>query len=258
MKDLDETRLLDAAGTSDVQRLLLRSFANESPRREARERTLVALGLPVAAGGLAAAGAVSKASSGAVSAKGTIGLITWSKWGGAVLSLSALVGGGAYVAAVRGAPTPHATSAPAIAAQAQVKEPAQPSTQGPAVTDALPTLAPESLPRAIDAKPVAPSTARRTTAAAPSSNTLMEELSLMDRARQSFAQGAYGDSVRAVNAYETRYPRGSFVQEAEFIRVRALYEQHDPGAERSARAFLTQYPSSPYAPRVRTLVGSAP
>jgi hypothetical protein len=44
------------------------------------------------------------------------------------------------------------------------------------------------------------------------------------------------------------------MQEAAFIRVRALNEQHDATSSAAARAFLNQYPSSPYSAKVRSLL----
>jgi len=256
-------RLLDDAATSELQRSLLGSLAGESPRREARERTLAALGLPAAVGGAAAPATASKAAgvtsgAGAGSSAATaVGTLGWIKWGGILMALS-MIGGSAYVVATHGTPEPRA-SAPAIqkVQTAPIAETVQtPPPDTSAVTlPTLPTLSPESLPPAKETQPKA---APVTRSAPASSGTLMEELSLMDRARQSFAQGSYGDATRAVSTYETRYPHGSFAQEADFIRVRALYAQNSDEAPAAARAFLTRYPSSPYAPRVRTLVGGGP
>ncbi len=260
---IEPVRMLDDAHTSALQRSLLGALADERASGDARKRTLAALGLPVIAVG-AAAGAASASAA----AKGTLGLLPWVKWGGTLLALS-IVGGSAYVVTTQSTPTPVVVSAPHAAPQ-RAGEPvptttnpdvgvtAEPSLRValdvPDVAD-VPGVVPDSLPRAGDPKNAVRSMQNQRVAAAKAPGTLVAELSLMDRARQSFAQGAYADSVRAVSTYEARYPHGALVQEAEFIRVRALYEQHDERAPRAAHAFLTQYPTSPYAPRVRTLVG---
>ncbi len=283
----DPRRLLDDAQTTDLQRSLLGSFADEAAPSHARQRTLAALGLPAAVGGATTLAAAMKASSTSIApaaianVKGALGLVTWIKWGGALLALT-IVGGSGYAIATRAAPTPRASSAallgpagPAVTprpTEAAVQRPPDPATD-PATDPASnavallpPTLAPKGLPMVGDAKGKSVKQVTGTRDSAPAvvsaasggAGTLLPELTLMDHARQSFSQGSYADAVSTVMTYEARYPQGSFIQEAEFIRVRALFEQHDPDSPRAARAFLTQYPSSPYAPRVRTLVGGGP
>ena len=266
---IDPRRLLDDTQTTELQRSLLCSLSDEAPHRRARERTLAALGLPAAVGTTATLGAVARTSSassapaaGSAATSGALGVAGWVKWGAVLVGVT-LVGGSGVAIATRASPAPTASAAAAPRfAEARPADPIESrlrtsETADVPVPTALPTLAPTDLPRVVVKSRPARSRTQQASAAS-SSGTLMEELTLMDRARQSLAQGSVGDAMRAVTTYEARYPHGSFVQEAEFIRVRALYEQHDDDAPRAARAFLTQYPSSPYAPRVRTLVGGAP
>jgi outer membrane protein assembly factor BamD (BamD/ComL family) len=64
---------------------------------------------------------------------------------------------------------------------------------------------------------------------------------------------------RLVDAYEAEYPGGAFTQEAEVVRVDALVREGNRAeAERAGKRFLSAYPKSPHAARVRTLLGYDP
>jgi outer membrane protein assembly factor BamD (BamD/ComL family) len=78
----------------------------------------------------------------------------------------------------------------------------------------------------------------------------------LDRARSALRDGNSIEALRLVDDYEARYPAGAFLQEAEAVRIEALIKQGDSsGAQAAATRFLTRYPSSPHAARIRALAG---
>jgi hypothetical protein len=245
-------RLRDLEGTSSLQHSLLGAMADEAPRPDAKERTLAALGVSAGAVGGAAAAT-------AAIAKGGTSLV-WVKWLGALLAVG-IVGGATYYVGTRGSVEPVASSS-ARTVQVQSAPKVAQREEPAASTSSVPTLAAEQLPTVVAPAATAVTAPRGSAEHMPratsADGTLAEELALMDAARTALAAGEPARSITAVDAYEARFPHGAFVQEAEFVRVRALFEAKDPGGRRAAQAFLTQYPTSPYASKVRTLAGSAP
>ncbi len=70
-----------------------------------------------------------------------------------------------------------------------------------------------------------------------------------------------GDPARGLallDAYTTRFPHAAMIPEATVLRVEALTGAGDrPAAQRAADAFLAAHPESPYAARIRSLLGES-
>jgi hypothetical protein len=101
------------------------------------------------------------------------------------------------------------------------------------------------------ASPVAP--------AAPSAeSSLSEQIASFDRARAAFDAGDHDRVIALVDAYEKRFPTGTFVQEAEVLRIQALGRKGDTaGARRAGQRFLAAHPTSPHAARIRAILDSS-
>ncbi len=228
----DPPRLLLSPEATDLERSLLGSWSDEKPPAGARNRTLAALGL----------GAATTAALGSMAPKAaSSGWALVAKW----FSLTALVVGGA---AVGTAMLAHGEAKPA-AAIAIAAPPLAQKVESPAATATA--LAPIELPVA---PPVHASRAR----VAPASSTIAEQVAALDRARSALDSGDPARAVRLVDAYESEYPGGAFVQEAEVVRIESFVRQGKTAeSERAAKRFLAIYPKSPHDARVRTLLGNS-
>jgi len=103
----------------------------------------------------------------------------------------------------------------------------------------MPTLRPESAP-------------------APSSS-LPAELSTLDQARTALRSGDPARALSILDGYASRFPHGSMAPEATMLRIEALVKAGDRAAAgRVADGFLTMSPGSPYAARIRSLLGTNP
>lgn len=243
-------RALSDANTTDFERELLASWQDEQPSPEARARTLAMLGVGTGAALTAAAGG-----SLAPKAIGT-GAFALAKW----LAVSAVAIGAtiATVAYVR-------NTAPVSAVAPPVRPPSAPATDPPVppVFEAPPIASP--IAPVAEPAPVSAPTLKSPRAAAPvqdarsAGSALAEQIALLDRARSALAAG---DALRArqlVDDYEAHFPNGSFLQEAEVLRIDALLAQNDRAeAKRVGARFLAAHPSSPHANRVRALLGASP
>jgi len=265
---MSDPQRLRSASDDDLERLLLRAGRGRAPAR-ARQRALLAataaLGTGMAAGSAAA---------GALGAK--TGSVLSLKW----LAVVGLAGVGAMTAAVviQGRPaSPSAgrveeapvrlESAAATARSARAR-PTGPASSGE-MAQAEPTAAVE--PAATEAPPVplagapavtAPSTAKVDPSAslrpAPlaTGTSVPAELATLDQARGALAAGQPAQALAILDAYSATYPRAAMAPEATMVRIEALVRAGDrPAAERLGDAFLESHPQSPYAARIRSLLG---
>ena len=117
---------------------------------------------------------------------------------------------------------------------------------------------PPPAPRAPSANPT-PSLAAAAPVASASAEPLdspAEELALLVRIKQRAASDPAA-AVALVDEGHRRFPRGSFYQERESIAILALAQLGRTAEARArARLFLDAHPQSPYAERLRGLVGS--
>jgi outer membrane protein assembly factor BamD (BamD/ComL family) len=92
-------------------------------------------------------------------------------------------------------------------------------------------------------------------ASAPAESSLGEEIASFERARSALDAGDADRALGLLDAYEKRFPTGTFVQEAEVLRVQALARKGDEaGARRVGQRFLAAHPSSPHAARIRAIL----
>lgn len=92
----------------------------------------------------------------------------------------------------------------------------------------------------------------------PDSDTLSQELALIDSARASLLAGQPAAALRTLNAYRTQFPKGALRAEATVQRVEALIAVGDRrSAQTIGESFLTRNPESPYSRRIASLLGVA-
>ena len=107
----------------------------------------------------------------------------------------------------------------------------------------------------------APTPARRTVTTPPASakvDTLPLELEAIDNARRALAQGNAALASRLLDRYAARFPKPRLGAEATVLRIETLIARGDrAGASRLGKAFLQNNPKSPYARRVRSLIGDS-
>jgi hypothetical protein len=86
-----------------------------------------------------------------------------------------------------------------------------------------------------------------------SASTLLEESRLLQRARESVRRGDAPRALAALREEHARFPNGLLDQERRALVVEALWASgNHQGARVEANAFLTVYPNSPLAARVRS------
>lgn len=263
--------LTDVEGATPFERDLLESYAAEQPSAAARAR---ALGIAtVAAGTVATIGATAGAAGAAApKAAGLAGLaiVKWVLVGVAVAGSAT-----AAVVAVRSdhdraplavtaspaapptAPTaPRATPAPTTATPATPEPVVEPLAISPADLEAAPAVAAPVGPSGhVASATVAAVAPAPPVTAAPSGGSLPAEIAALDRARRSLESGDPAQALAQVDAYEARYPNGTFSEEAEVLRIEALVKRGDRTRAASVgQRFLAAHPASPHAPRIRAIL----
>lgn len=84
---------------------------------------------------------------------------------------------------------------------------------------------------------------------------LREEIALMDQARAALRLGAPQSALSTLDQYRIRFPRGSFGQESQALRIEALAADGSRArAVGLANEFLAHYPNSPHSDRLRRIV----
>jgi outer membrane protein assembly factor BamD (BamD/ComL family) len=89
-------------------------------------------------------------------------------------------------------------------------------------------------------------------------SALSVELELIDSARRALAQGNQSPraALHKLDEYRRRFPNGRLRTEATILRIEALMAAGDrAAASRLAKSVLDRAPNSPYARRVRSLLG---
>ena len=285
----DPRRILEGPDATQFERDLLESWSSEQPSAAARARALAIAG--AAAGTLAAATAATAgaSSSGLGAAAGVaapkaagLGLMVTLKWGflfavvaaSGVASVVLLGKGRTDEVAAPVAPVAHVASvAKGVAAS---PPPALPGTASPTATanananaNEAPGLEPKTVSPADLPPAAAVPTATATTAVGPAprahaaagatgDSSLSEEIAAFDKARGALDAGDADRALALVDAYEKRFPAGTFVQEAEVLRVQALTRKGDAaGARRVGQRFLAAHPTSPHAARIRAILDAS-
>ena len=84
------------------------------------------------------------------------------------------------------------------------------------------------------------------------------EIALMDQARTALRLGAPQSALGTLEQYRIRFPRGSFGQEAQALRIEALAANGSRArAVGLANEFLAHYPNSPHSDRLRRIVAAS-
>lgn len=232
--------LFDKRATASEKRLL-QSWAGEQPSAGAREETLAMLGIGTASLGAAGTSLAPKA----VTLWTTLAVTKW------------LVGALAAIT-VAGALCFRGSSGPAVMPP---RPPVADQTQRtlPLSALALPSLAKATAP-AVAPPPSNTERARSPRASVPQEGALTQQIAILDHARATLAAGDPIGAGELLNEYGVRFPNGSFVEEAEVLRIEGLLREGDrAAANRIGTRFLSAHPTSAHATRVRTLVdGAAP
>jgi hypothetical protein len=241
----DPERLLEGGG-SDLERCLIGAIAGERPSPELRDRMAQALGVPLAAAGLAATVAASQTAATAKTAAG-IGAgaggtapLAWISVGVVSLVLAgAIVGVGVW----KDAPA-KSLPAPVTPAPLPVLPPAQPELGlSPVVEMPLNASAPLAQPRSRSA-----ATAR----------DLRKQIALIDAARAAISASAGERALDLLRQYQEKYQGGTFAPEAAALKIQALAKLGRAAEARAgAERFRAQYGESPQTDRVLRAAGLA-
>lgn len=227
------------AGASKFEADLLRAGQADELPSTSRRRIMTGLGI---GGGLLSATTIASGVN-ATSAKSifaTLGL------GGAISAVSA-VAIWAGISALSPAPPP----APPPA-RAPVVSPSPPptATAPPAVTATV-TDAPDDV-APLAAKAPVPRSAERGT------ETLSLELAALEQSRAALGRRDYSAALRLLDDYARRFPKRRLDSEATVLRIEALAARGDrAAASRVGNQFLATHANSPYARRVRSLIGDS-
>jgi hypothetical protein len=141
----------------------------------------------------------------------------------------------------------------AVAPVAPAKAPA---AQVAPLPVAAPVVAPE--PEASPLPPVeqpaaAPARAK-SDASASATDDLSEQIRLIEAARAGVASRDAKAALSALNSYSSKFPRGSFGQEATVLRIRALDQSGDSArATAMAKSFVARFPNSPHVARLKPI-----
>ncbi len=277
----DPRRILDGPSTTPFERDLLESWTSEQPSPGARARALAIAGaaagtLAVATAATAAAASTTGAAAGTaapVTAGAGAGVAVIAKWGALfALVVGSAVGGVLVLSSAHSGDAPPAAAVPtstlATATMTAMTAPPHPvvaptptpppSEEPTAVSPAdLPTAAPAAAPAASPATTGATATTA-TTAGTTATTSFAEEIASFDRARAALDAGDSDRVIALVETYEKRYPTGTFLQEAEVLRVQALTRKGDSaGARRAGQRFLAAHPTSPHAARIRAILDAS-
>jgi len=248
----------EGGGADSFEAALLRSARNDGASAK-RERTLAALAIAGVAGSVAAGTVAGTRSTGAVLQ--AIKSLGWLK-SVAVLGLGLGVGGGVVglVAFHHDARRADRTSA-AIALPSVMAPVKEPDDLKPPPLPAAPVSPPAVAAAPARAQIVGPRghAVKASPRAVGSADSLMEEASLLDRARLLLVQRDGAGALRIADGYLARFPQGRLASEAQVIRIRAALLTGGPAvAAPLARAFLRAHPDSPHAEALRKISQAAP
>jgi hypothetical protein len=235
---------------------LLRAGQGGEPPPDRQRRALEAA-LGVVAASSAAPLALKAGVAAATKPSGVVGAAVALGWKAVAVTAVAVVASAAAATYVWNGPSAAPKSTVALPAP-----PMSPPTAAPARAVDDPPHAPVAAPR-VAAPPSAPSAATVARAVAgppsdPAAEVSAAEISALDDARTAVESRRPADAVRALDAYDARFPHGSLAKEAALVRIQALVDLGDrPEALRRARE-LTAAPNSDglYRARLRRILGS--
>jgi hypothetical protein len=252
---------LSIASDSELERRLLRSGRAAAPP-DPRQRAILAATAVLGVSGLAAGSAAAGSAAGGVAAK--TGSVLSLKW----LAFFGVAGLGAMTVALAVNDRPlssepsHRVEVPTVVVgaaappsvlprpTASVMAPLVVASETPPAT-ALPAPAPSGFAARAPASAAAP-------IASSESSSVHAELGTLEQARGALSAGDPARALSILDAYASSYPHGSMGPEATVLRVEALVRAGDrSAAARVGNAFLDGNPQSPYAARIRSLLGAS-
>jgi hypothetical protein len=235
----------EQATLEEIERTLLQAGRASAPA-EAKRRAFAA------GAGVLGGSALTGTSAAATGIAGKTAAIVYLKWV-AVVGLSGLAAASGIVAAKR-----------LRAERIESSPPVTATTAAPPAKSAMASQVPSTAPvaSAPSSEAIAATTSRPSPSAASSASagsSFPVELALMDGARAAIAAGDPAKALSMLDGYSERFPRGAMAPEAAVLRVEALVAAGDrDAARRAGDAFLRSHPSSPYGPRIQSLLGTNP
>ncbi|HET9956608.1 MAG TPA: hypothetical protein VFQ61_19050 [Polyangiaceae bacterium] len=270
-----EVRLLEE-GADDFEAQLLSAGRRDAPRAESRRHILAGLGvIAVASTITTAANAMARPSTAVAVEKPGI-LARLAGTGKGALAKWGVVSGAGALAVWAGARLSHS------------EMPAQPSpraAQSQPVGSAVTAVAdpPQAAPAADSVEGTVEGTAEADNAASPSTvagreatvrgnsaqsgtlspgaqvptaGNLTAELALLESSRRALVAGEPKRSLSLLDEYTRKFPRPRLSSEAQVLRIEALVASGERGkALELGRSFLARQGHSPFARRVRSLIG---
>jgi TolA-binding protein len=225
----DPRPLLDE-GASDFEARLLRAGRLDAPTNRGRRRILVGLGI----GGILTTTAVTTGANASI--KGWLAAA-----GGGTLSALAIWTGVEIWQGSDQAETVAPVAAVKAAAPVRAREASPPEAKP---VEPPPVVEPAPAPER--AKP------------APEAANLTQELAMLEEARRALAAKDYGLALKTLDDYSRTMPRRKMGSEATVLRIETLSAKGDEAAARElGKSFLRAQPRSPYAKRVRSLIGES-
>jgi hypothetical protein len=244
---MSEPRRLQEEGASSLERALLEAGASYRSTEAMRASTLAALGL---AGSVAMGGTAAAASS--------VFKAAWVKPLLLVSAIGAAVGLPAAYYVVQAKSSPVGSNTAPIRAAAPAQNMPVPNVGAPSEpSDAAQAGVPEALRESSAPESVTPKGPSRASSRPLERASLSEELHVVDSARALLAAGNARGALSQLDAYSRSFPHGRLRLEAEVIRIDALAKNGQPElAKKRAQSFVTRYPKSVLASRVRAYLGA--
>lgn len=250
---MSDPRRLTLEPSSELAGTLLRAGRARAPD-EARKRAVLLATATLAASGIVA-GTSGAATAGGTVAKGaSAAMLHW-------IGLAGLLGAGAVTAAVavghRRDAVPTRTELATPAAQS-ASVPSRRSVAQPRPRPSVQIEAPGAETSSTPKPTGAPGADLGPPPAQPASS-MRGELSTLEQARAMLSAGNPARALSILDDYAARFPHASMAPEATVLRIEALVRAGDaPAARRVADVFLAANPDSPYADRIRSLLGDNP
>lgn len=245
---MKELRRWEEDGATRAEIELLQAARSERPPVSGRARVLGGLGV-----GVTVLASTSAATATATASTATGGLALATK----IIGISLLVGGttaGGLALHVSHASSAGTRPTAPVAGGALARKPVATVVATPEVVPLTVAEPAVRLPER-EGTHAPPSPPRR---AQPPGRTLSLEVAALERAKTALGAGDTDAALRALDRYRAQFSRGELSSEETVLRVEALLAK---GESTEARALAADYsaahPESPYARRIRDLVGGA-
>jgi hypothetical protein len=235
-----------------LEKMLLDASRNELPSAEhkAKLRAALGIGLPLSLPPPPASTAVPTAPAASSPTAAPVAVATQSTVAAKVaVGVGALAVAGVLWFTQGSEPSPVVPAKAPAAAQA-VQAPAPVVAPAAEAQPAVSPLPPVESPAAVPARP-GPA---KSDSSASVADDLSEQIRLIEAARAGVASHDAKAALSALNTYSSKFPRGSFGQEATVLRIRALDQSGDSTrATAMAKSFVARFPNSPHVARLKPI-----